>query len=267
MSLGKKERGSMPGQKLRKAPLIEAIVEVRWQPKVPDESGYMLMLGRMAEAFLHNGYPARQSLPHADMPPAFAAQMHMVQHQFRVSEGGWPLVQIGPTVFTLNETEAYDWEGDFRGRAIEAVETLFKVLGGPDQVRIESLLLRYIDGIDFDWEKASLLEFLETNLKTRIAFPPALFDNTGVNPTPAGLDFTSSFRCMSPAGIVHLRLASGQSKGKTALVMETMVQSLDADVPSLPTGFADWLDAAHEVPSRWFRLLTQGELYRRFQGD
>jgi len=255
----------MSAQKLNRAPLIEAIVEIRWKARPEGDPNYNLVIGKLSESFKE--YPVYQPLSNADVPMPLAAQMHMVQHQFRASPNGWPLIQVGPSIFTLNETRDNDWEGDFRERAVSAVETFFGVYPKSDALNIESVLLRYIDAIEFDWEKESLLDFLDRKLKTKIVLPPSLFRDTRVRPSPVALDFTSSFRCTEPRGLVHLRFASGQSRGKRSLIMETMVQSTEADVPQMPEGFACWSDAAHGITSTWFRLLTEGDLYRSFQGD
>jgi len=252
----------MSAQKLNRAPLIEAIVEIRWKARPQGDPNYNLVIGKLSESF--GDYPEYQPL-NADVPVQLAAQMHMVQHQFRAAPNGWPLIQVGPSIFTLNQTEAYDWEGDFRQRAIAAVETFFKAYPKSDALDIESTLLRYIDAIDLDWEKENLLEFLDKKLKAKVTLPSSLFTDTGVGPSPVALDFTSSFRCTEPRGLVHLRFASGQSRGKKSLIMETMVQSTEADVPQMPQGFAGWLEAAHGIPSTWFRLLTEGDLFRSFQ--
>jgi uncharacterized protein (TIGR04255 family) len=259
----------MSSQKLKKAPLVEAIVEMRFGPKTQAsppafDPNYSLLLGRLADQF-KDQYPEHEPQQSAGFPAEMAAMMHMVQHRFRASKGGWPLVQVGPTIFTFNETEAYDWEGDFRTRAIRAVDSFFGACEKTTQVQVQSLLLRYIDALEFDWDKESLLAFLEKDLRTKIVLPAPLFSDTGVGASPAGLDFTASFRCADPKGMAHVRFASGESKGKKALIMETMVQSTGSDVPSLPQGFTAWLDAAHEIPSTWFKRLTEGNLYRRFQ--
>ncbi|MBE3123576.1 MAG: TIGR04255 family protein [Planctomycetes bacterium] len=255
----------MPSGRLKNAPLVEAIVELRWEleDNAAPGLGYSMLLGRLSE-LMREAYPENEATPSAAAPVAMAAEMHMVQHRFRAAKGGWPLVQVGPTVFTVNETEAYDWEGDFRQRAVDAIGLLFKAIEKPNSIRVKSLILRYIDGIQYDWEKGSLLEFLKQDLKTEIGLSKSLFRETGVEVPPASLDFRCAFRCASPRGLAHLRFASGQAHGTNALVMETMVQSLAPDLPELPTGFQAWLDAAHEIPSTWFKRLTTGRLYDGF---
>jgi uncharacterized protein (TIGR04255 family) len=259
----------MSAQKLKNAPLVEAILEMRWGPKAQASSPVLdldyKLLQRLAGEFQRE-YPEYEAHSNAGAPAEIAAQMHMVQHRFRASKGGWPLIQVGPTIFTLNETEAYDWGGDFRSRAIRAMDSFFRAYEKATEMQVQSLLLRYIDALKFDWDKESLLDFLAKDLKMKVVLPAPLFDDTDVASTPAGLDMTASFRCAKPKGMAHLRFVAGESKGKKALIMETMVQSTGSDVPALPEGFTPWLDAAHEIPSTWFKRLTKGNLYRRFQG-
>jgi uncharacterized protein (TIGR04255 family) len=261
----------MCADKLKEAPLVEAIVELRWAPRESEspegyDLSYNLLVGRLSEQ-LRTEYSEYEPLPEfLEAPAKMVAENHFVQHRFRAEKDGWPLIQVGPTVFTINETEKYDWNDDFRGRAIDGIGHFFKAHPKPDDIRVRSLMLRYIDAIDFDWEKASLFEFLKENMRTTIALPDTLFAETNVEQIPTAFDFRVSFGCTSPQGRAHLRFAAGQSKGENALIMETMVQSFDGDVPKLPEGFAEWLDKAHSIPSKWFKSLVEGELYRRFQG-
>jgi len=254
--------------KIKHAPLVEALVELRWAPKseqgadslAPD---YSLLVGRLYD-LLKDEYPYHELTPHAAVPAEMAVQMNMVQHQLRAEKQGWPLVQLGPTIFTVNETEGYDWEGDFRKRAIEAIDFFLKAYQESENPAFTSLLLRYIDAIEFDWEREALLGFLQEDLKTRVGLPCELFNGARVGKSPNGLDLRLSFPCKEPPGMAHLRFATGQSRGKKALIMETMVQSVESDVPELPGGFADWLDAAHKVTSAWFGQLTAGRLHEKF---
>jgi hypothetical protein len=128
-------------------------------------------------------------------------------------------------------------------------------------------LLRYIDGIPFDWKNESLSGFLRSQLKTEVQLPDSLFDKTGVEDKPHGMDLRCSYNCASPKGLAHLRLASGQCRGAEAVIMETMVQSQGADVPPMPDQFQAWLNAAHSVPSTWFKRLAAGDLMARFEGE
>jgi len=261
----------MCAERLKNAPLVEVIVEVRWAPKEPQPSrgfdlNYNLLVGKLSEVF-RDKYPEYEALPNLEVPARLAAENHLVQHRLRASKEGWPLIQVGPTVFTINQTEEYDWDNEFRQRAIQDVERFFEAYPKREEMAVQSVLLRYIDAIKFDWAEKSLWEFLREELHSALVLPDALYADTGVDPKPEALDFRASFRCDSPAGKVHLRLASGQSRGEKALILETMVESAGDNVPELPSRFEPWIDDAHRITSDWFKRLTKGKLYRSFQGD
>lgn len=49
-----------------------------------------------------------------------------------------------------------------------------------------------------------------------------------------------------------------------------MFETAGDDLPGLPDGFEEWLEAAHEITDEWFFTLIEGgsgELKRRFSGD
>jgi uncharacterized protein (TIGR04255 family) len=59
----------------------------------------------------------------------------------------------------------------------------------------------------------------------------------------------------------------GQKDDQTAIIWDTSVQSAGDDVPPLPQGFSQWVDAAHTVTGDWFFKLIEGELERSFSGE
>ena len=49
---------------------------------------------------------------------------HVPHHRFRVAKESWPLVQIGPGLLTLNQTEKYSSMKEFKTTVIDVVTTL-----------------------------------------------------------------------------------------------------------------------------------------------
>jgi len=88
-----------------------------------------------------------------------------------------------------------------------------------------------------------------------------------VESRPCSFSWQATFQCSKPAGRVHVSFATGQKEEKPAILWETTVQSVGDDVPNMPDGFPDWIDAAHEITDDWFFKLIEGELERRFQGE
>lgn len=258
----------MSHRELTNKPLVEAILEVRWQ-LTPSASGeekdphYQFLLGRLHER-LQSLYPEHESLPAASIPDEMAG--HMVQHRFRAASNAWPLVQVGPGVLTFNETSKYVW-ADFEQRAQEVVRKLYEAHPKVADLKMQTVLLRYVDAVEFDCSRQNVFEFLKNHLKVALHLPENLFVETGVERLPLGSAWQTSFRCLNPPGRVQVSFATGQKNERPAILWETTVQSAGGDLPVMPDGFPAWLDSAHAITSDWFFKLIEGELERRFSGE
>lgn len=244
---------------------MEAIAEIRWGLHSSTEGidpHYKVLVGRLYDR-LANEYPEHEPLPTASMPDEIVKQT--VQHRFRRARQAWPLVQIGPGILTVNETREYDWD-DFRTRAVRAVGRLFESHPEPTDLRIESVILRYIDAVQFDYSKHDVLAFLKKEMKLSASLMKGLFRGTGIGPTPRSFMWYSSFPCTKPPGELTLRFVTGQRDGENALVWETIVQSKE-QLPEMPAGFEGWIDAAHNVTHGWFFKMIKGDLERRFRDE
>jgi uncharacterized protein (TIGR04255 family) len=253
---------------LKNKPLIESIFEMRWELKerVPGiwvDPHYKIIIGRIYDK-LNVEYPFYETLPAASIPEEMVG--YIVQHRFRKNEQEWPLIQIGPGIITVNDTEGYIWE-DFEKNVLKAINVLFEVY--PDSrnnLKIKNLLLRYIDGINFNFDSDSIFEFLANNMKTKISLCPELFKTTGVDTIPFGFDWRFAFRSTKPAGIVNLRFVRGKKKDSDSLIWETMIQSVSNDFPkNIIENIQQWLTEAHNLTDDWFFKLIEGDLERRFE--
>ena len=270
----------MERKPLSHKPLVEAVFELRWglkevqqatpvasqqviigsQQGISIDPNYKIMVGRLYER-IKDKYPITQPLPTAAIPDEIAG--YVVRQRFRPGEGEWPVVQIGPGILTLNETEKYVWD-DFSGRIPHILNAFFEVYP-PEDLDVNGLLLRYIDAIDFDFGKENIWVFLKELLKTGVNVPESLFDGTGISETPFALDLRFSFASSMLKGAMHLRFARGAKGTVEALVMETMVQSIEADAPKTCGEIMDWVQDAHDLAEDWFFKLIEGELQRRFE--
>lgn len=252
---------------LKNKPLVEAIFELRWNlqeltPGVKIDPHYKLLIGRLYDK-LQDKYPSHEQLPTATMPDEIAT--YVVRHRFRKERDKWPLIQIGPGIITVNDTEGYVWE-DFEKRIIQAVDTLFEIYpDSKNNLKVNRLLLRYIDAIAFDFDKDDIFGFLKEQVKTGVNLYQKLFEDTRVEKLPLGLDLKFSFASIVPKGAIHLRFVRGKRKESDALIWETMVESVSEDVPQDRNKIADWIKAAHNLTNDWFFKLIEGELIRRFE--
>jgi uncharacterized protein (TIGR04255 family) len=257
----------MPSQKLTKAPLVEAILEMRWKLSeqasgVETDPKYKILVGRLYDR-LEKDYPFHEPLPAASMPDEMLG--YVVQHRFRTAKGQWPLVQVGPGVVTLNETQNYTWD-DFEPRSRQLQQCLFAAYPeASDSLIITRLQLRYIDAIPFDFERENIFTFMAEKLKINLEFPPAIYQDAPILPLPAGLNMLFAFPTTDPKGAIQLRFGRGIRNKQGALIWETVVQSEGNDVPKMPDGFESWLTGAHTLTHNLFFKLIKGPLEESFR--
>jgi len=258
----------MSKKELKNKPLVEAIVEIRWRlssphPGVQVDPHYKLLLGRLYDR-LAKEYPEHEQLATAAVPDELVGQV--VQHRFRCAQDDWPLIQVGPGILTVNDTAKYTWD-DFSKRSTQAVITLFEAYPKPPELGVSGLVLRYIDAVAFDYTNEDSFAFLREKMRVSLVLPAELFAATDVEQKPSEFNWQASFQCQCPKGRVFVRFATGKRADEPVLMWETMVQSSDHDVPSMPGGFAAWIEAAHNITDDWFFKLIAGELERRFSSD
>lgn len=253
---------------LKNKPLVEAIFEMRWElqgkPPGPQiDPHYKLLLGRLYDRMLDE-YPEHEQLQTASVPDEIVG--HIVQHRFRTKPGGWPLIQIGPGILTVNSTNEYTWD-DFRSRVLVSVSKFFDAHPKESDLKITNLLLRYIDAVNFDFKNNNVFNFLNDKLKLSVSLPNNLFIGTGIENKPNSFTWQSSFDCQIPKGLVNIRFATAQKNNIPAVVWETIVESIGEDLPEMPKSFDAWLDSAHDITDDWFFKMIEGELQRSFSGE
>jgi len=252
---------------LKNKPLVEAIFELRWELQelasgIKIDPHYKITIGRIYDK-LYKEYPFHEQLFTASMPDEIAG--YVVQHRFRKGKEQWPLIQVGPGIITVNDTEGYIWE-DFEKRIIQSVNTLIEVYpDSPNNLKFNNVVLRYIDAIAFDFEKENVFNFLKEQMKIGISLYPKLFESTEIQAQPLSLDIRASFVSTKPKGAVYLRFTRGEIKESNALIWETAVQSTSEYIPKDQDEIFNWVEEAHNLTDDWFFKLIEGELLKRFE--
>lgn len=252
---------------LKNKPLVEAIFEVKWElqeqkPEIRIDPHYKLLIGRIYDK-VNSEYPFHEQLPTASMPDEIAP--YVVQHRFRKEKDKWPLIQMGPGIMTLNDTDNYVWE-DFEKRVETVVDTLFQLYPeSKDNLKVTGLMLRYIDAIEFDYGAGKIFDLLKNEMKTSLDLHKELFEGTGVDESPIAFSLGFSFPSTKPKGAVRLRFSRGKKKNLDALIWETMVQSIGDDAPTARDGIIEWIKEAHSLVNDWFFKIIAGNLEKRFE--
>jgi len=263
----RKKGGSKMKKILKNKPLREAIFEVRWQLQKQGgnamiDPNYKILVGSIYDK-IRKEYPFHEELPTAAIPDEISG--YVVKHRFRAEKDKWPLIQIGPGIITLNDTKDYQWE-DFKTRISFLLKVLFKMYPeSKTDLKINGLLLRYINAINFDYDTKNILTFLKKKMKIELEINSDLFKKTSINDLPIGLDLRLSFPSSIPKGAIHLKFARGKIRNSDALIWETQVQSIGKDAPKTKKEINSWTEEAHELSIKWFFGTIKGDLERMFE--
>lgn len=250
-------------KELRNKPLVEALFEIRWAlngpPGIAVDPNYQLLIGQLYSQ-IRERFPQHVRLPTAEIPEQMVP--FTPQHQFRPGAGRWPLVQLGPGLLTVNDTEAYVWDS-FKELCQYTASALFEVY--PQTVstlRITEVSLRYIDADLLEGE--AFLKFLQ-KLKIDVSLPTSLFEDGRVGDSTLAVGLTLEFPTSEPRGTIRLAFNQGRKSDKEALIWDTRVTSRSGDAPTEPARIVEWLEMAHLLTHDWFIRLIEGELLEKYR--
>lgn len=256
-------------EQLKNPPLVEALLELRWklQPvenMPPVDPAYPVIVGLLYDR-VKDRYRFQETAPEARLlPPEILP--YRATHRFRVGDGQWPLVQIGPGVAVLNFTTSYTWS-----RFSKAASTFIGNLKEAYQVATDTIpelgqvLLRYINSLDFPFGEQDVLDFMRDKLHIACAVPDEMVDPGTVAGPPASVRFEVRYPLRNPAGLGILNVRRGTKMDNPALVWELLVVSAGEEAPDLDE-LSQWLQDAHHVIEEWFFELIKGNLYQSFKG-
>ncbi len=250
-------------------PLIEAIFEVRWEMETDSQTqrlrdpSYPMMYGRLYER-LKKDFPIVEDLPSIQAHPEAAP--YVPRHRVRKEKIGYPLIQVGPGIVTINETKGYSWT-NFRFLILRVVESIIELFP-TDAIPLNFIKaeLRYVNGIRFDIAKENPLQFLAEKLHMKVEVPLELFHQNNVHERPNAVALNLSYALEKPMGNLVLNAGLGQFEGKPAFIQQTLIHSVGELVPSDAETFTNWLEEAHNVAEHSFKAFCKGALMEKFCG-
>jgi len=255
---------------LLNSPLVEAIFELRWEIQTDQQSGrmrdaaYPMMYGRMYER-LKKDFPMIEDLPSTQVHPE--ANPYVVRHRLRKEKNGYPLIQVGPGIVTVNEAKGYSWTS-FKSvilRIIESISDLYPA--GTFPLNFIKAEVRYVNGIRFDSQRENPLAFLAEKLHTKIELDSDLFESTEMSDKPAGVSLNLAYNLHKPVGNLLLSAQLGQVESKSAYIIQAAIQSFGETVPHDKEAFEPWLNQAHSAAENCFLSLCKGPLMEKFCGS
>lgn len=254
-----KKATDSPTSTKKSRPLVEAIFEFRWTllkavPEAPlADPNYKILVGRLYDKLIKE-YSFHEPLPAASIPEELL--QGIVQHRFRKGKEQWPLAQIGPGVFTINDTVNFSWL-DFKDRVLKGMQVFNEAYPNSREIKLKALILRFINAIEFDFTKNDAIEYLKKYMATSVELNPSLFKNTGVEKRPTSLNLGFSFNSKKPMGTINILITRGKKEEKDALVWNLMFISDAKALPELPSDLATWLENAYNIIKDWFYKLNK----------
>jgi uncharacterized protein (TIGR04255 family) len=249
-------------------PLLETIFEVRWELVNDEKNGrmhdpsYPMMYGRFYER-VKKDFPIIEDLPSTQAHPD--ATPYVPRHRLRKEKNGYPLLQVGPGVITVNQARGYSWDA-FRLLILRVVEAIVELYPEGARLNFIKCELRYVNGIRFDLARENPLAFLGEKLHMKVELDPEIFAQTGMNERPNALGLNLAFALEKPMGNLAISVSLGQFEGKPAMIQQTLIHSFGELVPSDVESFTPWLDEAHGAAESCFQVFCKGELMEKFAG-
>lgn len=247
--------------KLPKAPLQEAIFEIRWDLDIEPSSnqqldiGFSLAQGKLQEIVKESFPVYKRKLPHG-LPDQMLQYQAVNQYWFKSEV--WPVLQLGPGIFTINDTEGnYDWPKTYFPLINEALDWIYKAYDG--KLRINSASLRYIDSVrlkDYGYE-GLWQDFIQEH------FNFSFVNSFNPRGSIKGVQFDQFFE-LEDKSALHVSMNSGRYRltEEDALIWQTAVIKNDKfEKDSL----LRWVENAHSITSDLFREMTRQHFYDSFK--
>jgi uncharacterized protein (TIGR04255 family) len=244
--------------KLPKAPLQEAIFEVRWDLDVVPETnqatdkGFDMALGSLRSL-------CKERFPHVvrKLPDDVPVQLfpYKTTYQYWTAENTWPLLQLGPGIFTINDTERnYEWGNNYYPLIKNGIKWLCEAYN--QQLSFGFVALKYIDVVKAtDYNLKKWPDFISDHLNFK-------FENSF---NPRGdlkqFQFNQVFD-QEDGSSLHLSISSGRNKGgEDIFIWQTSVLKRQSFTPE---ELINWTKEAHNIVSRLFKEICKPTFYDSF---
>lgn len=239
--------------RLPKAPLIEVIFELRWSITNTSDLAKFNYLHGDLYSLIKKDYPHREHLVPPDTPAALLLNNPI--YRFRNEVNGYPLVQLGPGLLTVNTTDAkYFWQDYFQW--CKSLISSFCEVYKPSNDEMFHTNLIYYDLFVFDLQKNDVIAFINENLNINLR---QSFLETSRHPSKVAIGFNYE----TEYGQLDITLDTGKSMEEKGLVLKTQLTGPHTQLGSdtIPL----WLDEAHTFCSNLFKQMIHGNLYESFK--
>lgn len=179
-----------------------------------------------------------------------------IKHQYWKKENEWPVIQIGPGILTVNDTEKnYIWSS-FSALIMDSINKLADSY--QSEFDISRASLRYIDAVELEAESSSeKLNFINNNFKVNLindfSIDSAILKGLNINQTYLLPDKSS----------VNFTISDGRSKRDlSAIAWQSQVTN--SNIKSIED-IENWLEIAHSVSHELFEKTINTDFYEQFK--
>lgn len=238
--------------KLPKAPLQEVIFELYWDQKTGqtgqlEDPGFDLALGVFAEK-IEKEFPI-----HKKTTPSVSS---LASHQFWKGENTWPVVQIGPGMLVINDTDKnYEWEKTFSPLIETGIRNLIESYKNTPS--FNSIGLHYIDVIPIPekYLNGNVNEFISESFKFSLNNN---FDSIG---KLQRVNYQQFFTLEDNSQIEITILSGIDAQRRQVIILHTHIFKIGRQELH---DMLSWKDYAHTVTSNLFLEIVTEKLYATF---
>jgi uncharacterized protein (TIGR04255 family) len=263
-------------ERLPNAPLAEAVFELRWalegDENLPQalrsDPGFSALISEFTLLARSAGFRFQR-----DMVPIHQAGGWGVFRRFYKQDGQeFPLLQIGPGIFAANQSADYDWKS-FRKLVQSGLKSVLKAYPRSKlyPLRPAHLELRYVDVFDPGLFAAeSFFAFTRAATHMDLIVPEFLTNGKQFGPLNGGrVQLSWPVRGEQDTQF-NLDYASALKETKNVIQLSSKVVTIGKGLPktaaSLPSFVDNWLEAAHDLLSPFFKQFVRPETLDRFKG-
>lgn len=240
--------------KLPNAPLVEIILELRWDVKNKSELSKIQYLYGDIYSELKQKYPHRESI----VPPEIPIEVLINQpvHRFRIGLNQYPLFQVGPGIITLNTIDkTYFWE-EFSQDYDALVDSFLRVYPFTNNEKLTPSIL-FIDFFPFDFNKGDVYEYISH--KFNITYKQSFLDNNRIP-----IDLNIGFFYELSSGNLSINFVKGKNnQNQEGIILQTRINGKPLNAKR--TEVSSWINEAHDICSDLFKKLTEGDLFESFK--
>ena len=254
-------------------PLVEVIAEVHWalnKLQIAPEAKIDVFYERFVTEF-QNKLSMRQFTHSQELiPPTIPIEIlpHQPRKRIRQAENEWPIVQVGPGIITANTIPPYEGWDKFKSFLYSVIGELYESYPAASQnLRIEKLHLRYIDGFDCRFDFTQYAEFAKQMLNIHPPISKDLFGSHLKKNSDIDYVIEARFQNAIPDGSSgRLKVSPGKIGTSDALIMELHCESLFANAECIALcSVTRWFEEAHQCLHDQFHTLVSPELKAKFQ--